>query len=199
LPAWIISAAFSRDTGVRALLRRLMHQPNRWSLFALLWFPVFMLAPAAIVHSFRGRLVVPPRAGTASAVVVRALIFLGFNFLFAGVLEEPGWRGFLLDRLQSRFSRLLSTMLVWLPWALWHWPVDHYRPVPFTLTLWVLLRVVFMVPLAITLTWFYDRSGRSIQAAAIFHAAMNTFPIILPYSPPALGPDFRVDSLHRDS
>ena len=78
-------------------------------------------------------------------------------------------------------------MLVWLPWALWHWPLDHFRPVPFTPTVWVLLRVVFMIPLAITLTWFYNRSGRSIQAVAIFHAGMNTFPFILPYSQPAWG------------
>ena len=187
LPAWIISGAFSRDAGVRALLRRLVHRPNRWSLYAFLSFPTFLLIPAAIVHLFGGHLVRPPNEGTALVTATRAAIFFGFNLLFVGVLEEPGWRGFLLDRLQHKYSLLLSTLLVWLPWALWHWPLDYFRPVPFTLGVWVLLRVVFMVPLAIILTWFYNRSGRSIQTTAIFHAGMNTFPFILPYFQPAWG------------
>jgi hypothetical protein len=42
-----------------------------------------------------------------------------------------------------------------------------------------------MIPLSIILTSFYNRSGRSIQTTAIFHAGMNTFPFVLPYSQPA--------------
>jgi membrane protease YdiL (CAAX protease family) len=187
LPAWIISGAFSRDLGVRALLRQLVHTPNRWSLFALLSFPAFLLIPAAVVHLLRGHLVNPSGTATISARVARASIFFAYNLFFVAVLEEPGWRGFLLDRLQSKFSPIVATILVWLPWALWHWPLDCYRPVRFTLTVWILLRVVFMIPLAIILTWFYRRSGRSIQATALFHAGMNTFPFVLPYSQPAFG------------
>ena len=187
LPAWIISGAFSRDLGVRALLGQLVPTPNRWSLFALLSFPAFLLIPAAVVHLLGGHLVHPSSTATISARVARASIFFAYNLLFVAVLEEPGWRGFLLDRLQSKFSPIVATMLVWLPWALWHWPLDYYRPVRFTLTVWILLRVVFMIPLAIILTWFYRRSGRSIQATALFHAGMNTFPFVLPYSQPAFG------------
>jgi uncharacterized membrane protein YadS len=46
------------------------------------------------------------------------------------------------------------------------------------------IRVIFLIPLVILLTWLYNRSGRSIQASAMFHASMNTFPFILPYSVP---------------
>lgn len=187
LPAWIISGAFSRDAGVRTLLRRLVHPPNRWSLYAFLSFPAFLLIPAGIVHLFGGHLIRPPNEITGLVMATRAAVFFGFNLLLVGVLEEPGWRGFLLDRLQHKYSLLFATLLVWLPWALWHWPLDYFRPVPFTLTVWVLLRVVFMVPLAIILTWFYNHSGRSIQTTAIFRAGMNTFPFILPYSQPAWG------------
>jgi len=187
LPAWIISGAFSRDIGVRALLQRLLHQPNRWSLFAFLSFPAFLLIPAAVVHMFGGHLVKPAHDETVLVLASRAAMFFAFNLLFVAVQEEPGWRGFLLDRMQHKFPPLLSTLLVWLPWALWHGPLDYFRPVPFSLTVWVLLRVVFMIPLAIILTWFYNRSARSIQTTAIFHAGMNTFPFVLPYSQPAFG------------
>jgi membrane protease YdiL (CAAX protease family) len=43
-----------------------------------------------------------------------------------------------------------------------------------------------MIPLAIILTWIYSRSGRSIQATALFHASMNTCPYVLPYSQPGM-------------
>jgi membrane protease YdiL (CAAX protease family) len=185
LPAWIISEAFSRDIGVVTLLRRLVHRPKRWSLFALLSFPAFLLVPATVVHHLGGRLVRPADHGKLVIVAAGATLSFAYNLLFAAVQEEPGWRGFLLDRMQYRFSPLASSLLVWLPWALWHGPLDYFRPVPFTLTVWLLLRVIFMIPLSIILTWFYNRSGGSIQTTAVFHAGMNTFPFVLPYSQPA--------------
>ena len=42
----------------------------------------------------------------------------------------------------------------------------------------ILLRVVTLIPLTIILTSFYNRSSRSIQATAIFHASMNPFPFV---------------------
>jgi len=186
LPAWVLSGAYSSDTGVRALLCRLVHPPNRWSLFALLSFPAFQLIPAAVAYLFKSKLIWPGNGGTMPVQVVQALIFFAFTLLFTAVLEEPGWRGFLLDRLQARFSPLLSTLLVWLPWSAWHGPLDYYRPVRFSLVVWLLLRIVTMIPLATILTWIYNRSGRSIQATALFHASMNTCPYVLPYSQPGM-------------
>lgn len=69
-------------------------------------------------------------------------------------------------------------------------PLDYYRPVRFTLMQEILLRVVTLIPLTIILTSFYNRSSRSIQATAIFHASMNTFPFVLPYYTPAWGTFF---------
>ena len=69
-------------------------------------------------------------------------------------------------------------------------PLDYYQPVRFTLVQEILLRVVTLIPLTIILTSFYNRSSRSIQATAIFHASMNTFPFVLPYYTPAWGTFF---------
>jgi len=74
--------------------------------------------------------------------------------------------------------------LVWLPWALWHGPLDYYRPERFSLAMYLELRVVFLIPLVILMTWLYNRSGRSIQSTVLFHASMNTFPFVMPYFPP---------------
>ena len=58
IPAWISSGAFSRDPGVRELLRTLVYPQNwRWQAVALVFFPGLLLIPAAIVHVFGGTLV----------------------------------------------------------------------------------------------------------------------------------------------
>jgi len=184
-PAWVLSGFCSRDPGTRAFIKRLMHRPQGWELAALFSLPVMMLILSVIAHHFGGKLVAPPWQGSRSLLLADAIAFFFYNLLFVAVLEEPGWRGFLLDQLQTKFSPLLASLLVWLPWALWHAPLDYYRPTPRTLAQYLLLRVVFLIPLTILLTWFYNRAGRSIQAAALFHASMNTTPFVLPYFPPA--------------
>src|SRR5437879_6929996 len=72
-------------------------------------------------------------------------------------------------------------MALWLLSALWHAPLDYFRPVRFSLVMYLQIRVIFLIPIVIILTWLYNRSGRSIQASAAFHASMNTFPFVLPY------------------
>jgi len=184
-PAWILSSLSSANEGIRSLGRRLLHPPNRWAAFAVLFFPVLLGIPSAIAYALGARLVWPGLGGVTLVSVATASMSFFSNILFAGVQEEPGWRGFLLDRLQSRCSPLSASLLVWLPWALWHAPVDYYRPVRFTLVQEILLRVVFLIPLTIILTWFYNRSAKSIQVVIIFHAAMNTFPYVAAYYQPA--------------
>ena len=46
--------------------------------------------------------------------------------------------------------------------------------------------MVFLMPIAIILTWLCNRSGGSLLAVALFHAGMNTFPFVLPYAPKML-------------
>ena len=37
--------------------------------------------------------------------------------------EEIGWRGYALERLQTRWNALTSSLIVGLVWALWHLPL----------------------------------------------------------------------------
>jgi membrane protease YdiL (CAAX protease family) len=184
-PAWILSSVASTNEGVRSVGRRLLHPPTRWTVFALLFFPVLLGIPSVIASAFGARLVWPGLGGVTLVSTATAAMALFSNVLFAGIQEEPGWRGFHFDRLQTRFAPLAASLLVWLPWALWHAPVDYYRPVRFSLVQEILLRVVFLIPLTVILTWFYNRSGRSIQVVVFFHAAMNTFPYLFAYYQPA--------------
>ena len=180
LPAWVISGAFSKDQGIRTLLRTLVHPPNwRWPAIALLSMPAFLLLPSALAHAFGVPLQWPSPQSSAASGIVKFC----YALLFTAVLEEPGWRGFLLERLQHRFSPLAASLSVWLPWAFWHAPLDFGGWVANSLILYLEIRVIFLIPLTILTTWIYNRSGHSILTAAIFHASFNTFPIVLPFVP----------------
>ena len=186
IPAWILSGAFTCDPGVRQLLRPLVHPGNwRWQAIALFSLPAILLTGPVIVHRYGGTLVWPPQRATIWLCVAYGGISFLNNFMFTAALEEPGWRGFLLPRLQQRFSPLIASLLVWFPWALWHAPLDFHRPFRFDLMNYLLIRVVFLIPISIILTWLYNRSSCNLLTTVIFHASMNTFPFVLPNYPPS--------------
>ncbi|MBE0635927.1 CPBP family intramembrane metalloprotease, partial [Candidatus Bipolaricaulota bacterium] len=45
--------------------------------------------------------------------------------LLAGVMEEFGWRGFMLPRLLKQHSAQKSALIVGIVWALWHAPINY--------------------------------------------------------------------------
>ena len=187
IPAWIASGAFSASPGVRDLLRTLVHPQNwRWQAVAFFSFPVLLLIPSAIVRLFGVAVTSPRFSGTVWSFAGSGVLMFLRNFFFTAVLEELGWRGFLLPRLQQKLSSLVASLLLWLPWALWHAPLDFTGGVGRTWINYVQVRVIFFIPITIILTWLYNRSGRNILSAAVFHAGMNTFPFFLPYAPPVL-------------
>ncbi len=52
------------------------------------------------------------------------------SILFASLfpfIEELGWRGYVLDRLQEKRSALVSTLILGLVWSLWHLPTFFIR------------------------------------------------------------------------
>jgi uncharacterized protein len=67
-------------------------------------------------------------------VVVRGAARSVAVFLLGGPLgEEPGWRGFVLPRLQPRFGPLGGTLLLGFLWGCWHLPefltpIEHGGP-----------------------------------------------------------------------
>lgn len=184
-PAWILARALSPDGSPGNKLSASLFRFSRWSLVGLLVFPSIVLAGDALARYLHQPLTMP--GGNASAVyrTAEAVVLFLYNVIFVAVLEEPGWRGYLLPMLQRKWSPLQSTLVLWLAWALWHLPLDLSRPVRFSWAQYLEIRVVFLIPIAILLTWFYNRSHGSLQGCALFHASMNTFPMVLPYWMPS--------------
>jgi CAAX protease family protein len=186
ISAWIISGAWSRDKGVRDLMTTLVRPPNwRWPVVALLAFPVLLLGSAVIGARLHMPLVAPAQGTPWAMLALLAAVRLVHNLAFTATYEEPGWRGFLLPELEKRFSPLVASVFVWLPWALWHAPLDFFGGIGSNLAVWIQVRIVYFFAITILLTWLYNRS-RSLLTVTVFHAAFNVFPFLLPYSPPLL-------------
>jgi uncharacterized protein len=84
--------------------------------------------------------------------------------------EELGWRGYALDRLQTRWNALASSLIIGLVWSLWHLPLflipgtsQHEMGVPF---------IGFLIKLtssSVLYTWLYNNTQRSLWSAILLH------------------------------
>jgi membrane protease YdiL (CAAX protease family) len=187
LTAWILSGAWSSDSGVCELQRMMWTARDwRWPLISFLAIPVYLLIPAAIARLVGLPLTAPPQPSGVAGLVTFGAVSFARTFLFTA-FEELGWRGTLLLRLEDKHSPLTASLLVWFPWMLWHAPLDLTGGAAHTVAGCLQIRVIFLIPMAILLTWIYNRSGRSLLCTSLFHSAMNTFPLVLPWSRPMLG------------
>lgn len=96
--------------------------------------------------------------------------FLGL--LYLALLEEYGWRGFALVRLQKRWNALTSSLILWAFWGPWHFQQWYmggaYRnTVPFLAFWYGILKQ------AILLTWLFNNTKISLLPVILFHALMN--------------------------
>jgi CAAX protease family protein len=64
-----------------------------------------------------------PKSEALSSPISLIPVFI-IMFLFGGGLgEEIGWRGYALDRFQTKFSALVASLFLGMFWIVWHLPV----------------------------------------------------------------------------
>lgn len=116
----------------------------------------------------------PPTSWQISTYLYGAVISGGL--IGAGVCEELGWRGFALPHLQRRYSALVSSLIIGVMWALWHWPnyfIASIHPRPF----WAFAAAIPMgIVASIIYTWAYNSTGGSLFAVVVLHGATVSTP-----------------------
>jgi membrane protease YdiL (CAAX protease family) len=102
------------------------------------------------------------------------------SILFASLIpfiEELGWRGYVLDRLQEKRSALISSLILGVLWSLWHLPMffieGSYQAGLGVGTLEFWMFFLSIVPLTFVFTWIYNNNRRSTLAVILFHAMVN--------------------------
>lgn len=151
--------------------------PVRWYLV------IFLLAPAVNLVAV---LLDVLAGGSGASWGEAALNFVSepssilLSIMFASLIpfiEEVGWRGYVQDRLQEKWSPLTSSLILGVVWSLWHLPL-FFVPGSYqaglgvgTPAFWLFFTSI--VPLTFCFTWIYNNTNRSTLAAILFHAMLN--------------------------
>lgn len=104
---------------------------------------------------------------------------LGFGVLIgvmAGVLEELGWTGFALPRLQRRYQPLRAAFILGVIWGLWHFVGDYWGRIDSYGSLYLPNFVVFVIEVTayrILIAWVYNHSQGSLLLAILMHASFS--------------------------
>jgi membrane protease YdiL (CAAX protease family) len=146
----------------------------RWWLVLLTFWLAFdlVMALAAVLLRVTAEPLQPDWSMLADPGPLAFLVVLSFVL---PAVEEVGLRGYYLDRLQERFDITTAALINGATWAIWHAPFvafpSYYANTTFDPDLsWWLPMIVLDTVLIV---WVYDRTGRSILAALVFHGMMN--------------------------
>lgn len=151
----------------------------------LRWFAVILLVPlgigvlAGVIDLLLGG--VGPAWGegvTEFGVNPLAILPALFFATLPPILEELGWRGYALDRLQLKWSAFRASLILGVVWALWHLPLFfiegsfQHDSVGFATTgFWLFMAGI--VALSFAFTWIFNNTKRSILGIIILHGWVN--------------------------
>ena len=166
--------------GMLALLKRSFDfrriQDKRWLVPVLFLMPTVSLTVYGLM-----RWMEIPLPAAQFQLLSALLMFIGF---FVGALgEELGWSGYSLDPMQARWGALGASVLLGLVGILWHLtPLLLIGRPP----IWIAWWCVYALTIRIFTVWLYNNTGKSVFAAALFHATVNLAYMMFPVS----GSDF---------
>ena len=151
--------------GVRALLARIAiwRLSPFWYVVALGVFAASYVAGSAVYRASGGTeagqwLYLPENPMHVAAMVMMPLV------------EEPGWRGFALPRLQARYGALRSSLILGVLWALWHtmmFIVQGTDAATFALS------IANIVVGTVIFSWIYNRTRGSLLLAILAHVGVH--------------------------
>jgi membrane protease YdiL (CAAX protease family) len=175
LAAIIVTRVTEGTDGLRELYDRMIRGQvgARWILFAIL-APLLVFAVGALLAPLLGAAPV----GLRDLGVINFMPYLGIGawflwFVTFGIGEETGWRGFALPRLQTNRSALAATLVLSIPWAIWHVPSLLYLGNLRSLGIMLPGFFIGLVLGGIVYTWLFNSTGGSVLVVALLHASMN--------------------------
>jgi membrane protease YdiL (CAAX protease family) len=149
--------------------------PKGWYLVIFLTVPALTIISGILDKVLGGVGVV-----TASDLFqnpLSLLPFVLFMLVFGPLPEEMAWRGYALDRLQSRRNALQASLILGIAWTVWHLPLffiegsyQHSLGIG-TPQFW--LYMLDKIPISVLMTWIYNNTDRSTVSAVLFHFMVN--------------------------
>lgn len=119
-------------------------------------------------------------SGISVDTVFLSSVLFSLIFLIIGVLaEEWGWRGYVLDVLQSKYNALLSSLILGFFWSIWHLPLffinGTYQQSLGLLSIEFWMFFIMILPHSVIYALLFNNTNRSILSAMLFHFCVNFF------------------------
>jgi membrane protease YdiL (CAAX protease family) len=137
---------------------------------AKVWYaPIVLLKPGGMILTYGLMHVMGLPLPTPQFPVLAApVMFLAF--FIAALGEELRWSGYVIAPLQDRWNALQASLLLGLVWATWPLvPLVQAHRSPAWIAWWGLSTVASRV----LIVWLYNNTGKSVFAAALYHAISN--------------------------
>lgn len=172
LAAVVVVGVTEGIDAVRQLLGRLLtwRVAGRWYAVALM-LPGAVVAVALIIDALVYEVSTPLPSLDLLPLFVGSIVA---NMLIGGGLEEIGWRGFALPRLQAAYSALTASLILGVVWIAWHAPLfvvpgaiqAELSPLPF---------LIQGLALAVVFTWVCNSTDGSLLLVVLLHGTVNAW------------------------
>ena len=139
-------------------------QPKWYVLSIALPSGVFVISSCLVITFYETKPSWP-----STLTIVNSLVAIPFGPLW----EEIAWRAFALRKLQSRYSRLLSALIIGAYWAVWHIPL-WVVTLNYLTTALLPIICINLVCWSFIFAFLYDRSGQSLPVVILLHATYLT-------------------------
>lgn len=174
LIALVLTFITSGKKGIITLIKRGVDYKfdKKW------WVPILLLVPLIFIITYFiiSFMQIVPSIDLTRILNTFPEKFVYF-FLGVAIAEEFGWRGFSLDRLQSRFQKykytaVISSIILGIAWGFWHLPLFFTAGTSqsgwsFLLFLWLIIST------SILFTWLHNNTNGSVLTAMFFHTTLN--------------------------
>jgi membrane protease YdiL (CAAX protease family) len=154
--------------------------PPRWYLVILLFAPGLWAVAVLLDVASGASTALAQIAKTVAPLLAAPSTIVPFvlgAFVYGPIPEELGWRGYVLDRLQARWSALASSLVLGALWAAYHLPLfymrDTFHAAQGAWSPWFFSFMVQVVAAAVIFTWIFNNTRRSTLAAILFHLMLN--------------------------
>jgi membrane protease YdiL (CAAX protease family) len=172
LAAFLVVAASGGRAGVRDLARRCLRWRVRvrWYLVALLAMPIAVPLAAT---AFYGATPLHNLVDQWPLLFTLLLPRLLLGIVLFNVTEEIGWMGFLQDRWQDRYGPLKASLLVTIPFTVYHLPVWFVEDGLALALVYLPIFAVIHFGARVVMAWLYNNTGRSVLLVGLFHSTFN--------------------------
>ncbi len=159
-----------REAGTAGAAQLLKRAFDVCRIRSAVWIALaLLLQPAVYISSYAAmRLLATPMPSAQIGGLTVVTLFV--MFFVAALGEELGWMGYAYAPLEKRWGAAGAAIVIGVVWAAWH--LIPFFQAERSLS-WIAWQSMYLLGSRVLIVWIFKNTGRSVFAAALFHATGN--------------------------